>query len=123
MKVEIDLKRIELLNVFGAKLTPALQWVPNAAMICLLDKPTKLKELHIIIREGHRPVSFDKLIRALDSRGMKFVMDMVVNHTSNQYGWFQAAKKSKDSEFRDFYIWRKPKDDASGEEVEKQQVQ
>ncbi|KAJ9643905.1 hypothetical protein H2201_006538 [Coniosporium apollinis] len=49
LKVEIDLKQIELLNVFGAKLTPALQWVPNAAMICLLDKPTKLKELHIII--------------------------------------------------------------------------
>ncbi|KAJ9665532.1 hypothetical protein H2201_004414 [Coniosporium apollinis] len=56
----------------------------------------------------------EKLIEGLHSRGMKFVMDLVVNHTSDQHKWFQEAKKSKDSEFRDFYIWRKPKYDADG---------
>ncbi|KAJ9643411.1 hypothetical protein H2199_004090 [Coniosporium tulheliwenetii] len=56
----------------------------------------------------------EKLIEGLHNRGMKFVMDLVVNHTSDQHKWFQEAKKSKDSEFRDFYIWRKPKYDADG---------
>lgn len=50
-------------------------------------------------------------------------MDLAVNHTSDQHKWFQEAKKSKDSEFRNFYIWRKPKYDARGEEVERQQAQ
>ena len=35
-------------------------------------------------------------------------MDLVVNHTSDEHKWFVEAKKSKDNEYRDYYIWRKP---------------
>ncbi|KAJ5982790.1 hypothetical protein N7451_012890 [Penicillium sp. IBT 35674x] len=51
----------------------------------------------------------DKLIQGLHARGMKYVMDLVVNHTSDQHEWFKQSRSSKTNEFRDWYIWRKPK--------------
>lgn len=47
----------------------------------------------------------DDLLSGLHSRGMKFVMDLVVNHTSDQHEWFQESRSSKDSPKRDWYIW------------------
>lgn len=49
---------------------------------------------------------FDQLLTAVHQRGMKLVMDLVVNHTSDQHHWFIEAKKSKNNPYRDFYIWR-----------------
>jgi oligo-1,6-glucosidase len=53
---------------------------------------------------------FAQLLAAVHQRGMKLVMDLVVNHTSDQHHWFVEAKKSKDNPYRDFYIWRDGKD-------------
>lgn len=53
---------------------------------------------------------FDQLLVAVHQRGMKLVMDLVVNHTSDQHRWFVEAKKGKDNPYRDFYIWRDGKD-------------
>ncbi len=49
---------------------------------------------------------FDQLLAAVHQRGMKLVMDLVVNHTSDQHHWFVEAKKNKDNPYRDFYIWQ-----------------
>ncbi|GAW21599.1 hypothetical protein ANO14919_111220 [Xylariales sp. No.14919] len=51
----------------------------------------------------------DDLISELHKRNMKLVVDLVVNHTSDQHAWFQESRSSKDSPKRDWYIWRKPK--------------
>ncbi|KAK9455953.1 glycoside hydrolase superfamily [Dipodascopsis uninucleata] len=56
----------------------------------------------------------DELIKQLHRRGLKFLMDLVVNHTSDQHEWFRSALTSKTSPYRDFYIWKKPKYDADG---------
>ncbi|KAK9323672.1 glycoside hydrolase superfamily [Lipomyces orientalis] len=56
----------------------------------------------------------DELISGLHKRGLKFLMDLVVNHTSDQHEWFQSAISSKDSEYRDWYIWKEPKYAADG---------
>ncbi len=53
---------------------------------------------------------FDSLLSDVHSHGMKLLMDLVVNHTSDQHEWFQESKKSKDNPFSDFYIWRDPVD-------------
>lgn len=53
---------------------------------------------------------FDQLLAAVHQRGMKLVMDLVVNHTSDQHRWFVAAKQGHDNPYRDFYIWRDGKD-------------
>jgi maltose alpha-D-glucosyltransferase/alpha-amylase len=44
-------------------------------------------------------------IKAIKDRGMKVVLDLVLNHTSDQHPWFMDARKSKDSPFRDYYVW------------------
>ncbi|KAI1875830.1 uncharacterized protein JN550_002116 [Neoarthrinium moseri] len=51
----------------------------------------------------------DVLIAELKKRDMKLMMDLVVNHTSNEHAWFLESKKSKNSPKRDWYIWQKPK--------------
>ena len=52
------------------------------------------------------------LIRAADARGIGIVLDLVLNHTSDQHRWFQEAKKSKDNPCHDYYIWRDGTPDA-----------
>ena len=49
------------------------------------------------------------LISKAHEMGIRVLMDLVINHTSNQHKWFKESKKSKDGEFADFYIWKDPK--------------
>ena len=49
---------------------------------------------------------FEKLLDEVHQRGMKLIMDLVVNHTSNQHPWFLESRSSKDNPKRDWYIWR-----------------
>ncbi|QUC20487.1 uncharacterized protein UV8b_04728 [Ustilaginoidea virens] len=56
----------------------------------------------------------DALIRGLHDRQMKLVMDLVVNHTSDQHAWFQESRSSPQSDKRNWYIWRKPVIDGNG---------
>ncbi|GAA0367104.1 alpha-glucosidase [Alkalibacterium iburiense] len=50
----------------------------------------------------------DQLIAEADKRGIKIVMDLVVNHTSDEHEWFQEALKGRDNPYRDYYVWRDP---------------
>jgi oligo-1,6-glucosidase len=49
---------------------------------------------------------WEELLEEVHARDMKLIMDLVVNHTSDEHAWFQEAKKSKDNAYRDYYIWR-----------------
>jgi oligo-1,6-glucosidase len=49
---------------------------------------------------------FDELLAGLHQRGIKLIMDLVVNHTSDEHSWFIESRKSKDNPFRDFYFWK-----------------
>ncbi|PLT31476.1 alpha,alpha-phosphotrehalase [Peribacillus deserti] len=53
---------------------------------------------------------FNELLSEAHNRGIKIIMDIVVNHTSTEHEWFQQAKSSKDNPYRDYYIWRDPVD-------------
>lgn len=53
------------------------------------------------------------LIKEAHKQGIKVILDMVANHTSDQCVWFKESKKSKDNYFSDFYIWKDPKPDGS----------
>ncbi len=52
----------------------------------------------------------DNLIAEAGKRGIKIIMDMVFNHTSDEHPWFIEARKSKNNKYRDYYIWRDPVD-------------
>jgi trehalose synthase len=49
---------------------------------------------------------FVALVRTAKDRGMRVIVDLVVNHTSDQHPWFRAAKRSRNSSYRDYYVWR-----------------
>ncbi len=49
---------------------------------------------------------FVEIVRTAHDRGMRVIVDLVVNHTSDQHPWFVSARSSKDSPYRDFYVWR-----------------
>lgn len=56
---------------------------------------------------------FEELIREANKRGIRIVMDLVYNHSSNQHKWFLESKSSRDNAKADWYIWRAPKPDGS----------
>jgi trehalose synthase len=61
---------------------------------------------------------FVELVRTARDRGIRVIADLVVNHTSDRHPWFQSARASKDSPYRDFYVWRSdPPPDTSKETV------
>lgn len=51
---------------------------------------------------------FEALVQGLKARGMRLIMDMVLNHTSDRHPWFEAARQSKRNPYRDYYIWAPP---------------
>lgn len=56
---------------------------------------------------------FNSLLEGVHQRGMKLILDLVVNHTSDEHPWFIESKSSKDNPKRDWYIWQEPKPDGS----------
>jgi oligo-1,6-glucosidase len=74
------------------------------------DNGYDISDYQDIMTEFGNMQDFDLLLKEAHSRGLKIVMDLVVNHTSDEHKWFIESKKSKDNDFRDYYIWREGKD-------------
>lgn len=53
---------------------------------------------------------WEELLSGLHQRGIKLIMDLVVNHSSDEHKWFVESRKSKENKYRDYYIWRPPVD-------------
>lgn len=53
---------------------------------------------------------FRKMLQEMHKRGIRLLMDLVVNHTSDEHAWFIESRKSKDNRYRDYYIWKDGKD-------------
>lgn len=53
---------------------------------------------------------FKEMLDSMHSIGIKLLMDLVVNHTSDEHEWFKESRKSRDNPYRDYYIWRDPVD-------------
>ena len=56
-------------------------------------------------------VDMEELIAEADKREIKIVMDLVVNHTSDEHHWFIESRKGKDNPYRDYYVWADPAED------------
>ncbi|MCJ8518649.1 oligo-1,6-glucosidase [Pseudorhizobium tarimense] len=54
---------------------------------------------------------FDRLVSEARKRGIGILLDLVVNHTSDEHPWFREARKSRDNPYRDYYVWRDPSPD------------
>ncbi|MEW6229667.1 MAG: alpha-glucosidase, partial [Bacillota bacterium] len=71
------------------------------------DNGYDISDYRDIMDEFGTMKDMEELISETHARGMKLIMDLVVNHTSDEHPWFVEARSSKDTHYRDYYIWRK----------------
>ena len=74
------------------------------------DNGYDISDYQAIMDEFGTMEDFDEMLLEAHKRGLRVVMDLVVNHTSDEHKWFMESRKSKDNEYRDYYIWREGKD-------------
>jgi oligo-1,6-glucosidase len=76
---------------------------PNA------DNGYDIRDYRKVMKEFGSMADFDELLEAVKQRKMKVILDLVVNHSSDEHIWFAESRKSKENPYRDYYIWRPPK--------------
>lgn len=90
-----------------------LQWLGiGAVWLCpIYDSPNAdmgydIRDYEKIMEEFGTLADFDVLVEELHRRDIKLVMDLVVNHSSDEHAWFVSSRRSKSDPYRDYYIWR-----------------
>ena len=73
---------------------------PNA------DNGYDIRDYRKVMKEFGTMADFDQMLAAIKARHMRLIIDLVVNHTSDEHHWFAESRKSKDNPYRDYYIWR-----------------
>ena len=74
------------------------------------DNGYDISDYRAIMDEFGTMEDFDRLLAEAHEKGLRIVMDLVVNHSSDEHPWFIESRKSVDSPYRDYYIWREGKD-------------
>ena len=74
------------------------------------DNGYDISDYQEIMKEFGTMEDFDRMLAAMHERGLKLVMDLVVNHTSDEHRWFMESRSSRDNAYRDYYIWKEGKD-------------
>ncbi|MCR5451301.1 MAG: alpha-glucosidase [Lachnospiraceae bacterium] len=80
------------------------------------DNGYDISDYQAIMTEFGTMEEFDIMLAKANELGIKIMMDLVVNHTSDEHKWFLESKSSKDNPYRDYYIWRDPKEGMKGGE-------
>ncbi|MFQ6860438.1 MAG: glycoside hydrolase family 13 protein [Beduini sp.] len=75
------------------------------------DNGYDISDYQAIMKEFGTMEDFDALLNEAHQKGLKIVMDLVVNHTSDEHQWFIESRKSKDNPYRDYYIWKEGNQD------------
>ena len=74
------------------------------------DNGYDISDYRAIMSEFGTMEDFDRMLEKAHSLGIRIVMDLVVNHTSDEHAWFVESRKSRDNPYRDYYIWKDPRD-------------
>ncbi len=98
-----ELDYIQDLGVSVVWLSPHFD-SPNA------DNGYDIRDYRKIMNEFGAMADFDDFLKGIKQRHMKLILDLVVNHTSDEHAWFAESRKSKDNPYRNYYLWRPAKD-------------
>ena len=71
------------------------------------DNGYDISDYEDIMEDFGSMADFDRLLKSAHEKGLKIVMDLVVNHTSDEHAWFLESRKNAENEKRDYYIWKK----------------
>jgi oligo-1,6-glucosidase len=77
---------------------------PNA------DNGYDIRDYRKVMAEFGTMADFDELLKGVKQRKMRLILDLVVNHSSDEHAWFAESRRSKDNPYRDYYIWRPAKE-------------
>jgi alpha-glucosidase len=105
------IEKLDYLNDLGIDLI----WISPIYKSPNDDNGYDISDYKDILEEFGTMEDFDNLLREVHKRGMRLIMDLVINHTSDEHPWFIEARSSKDSPKRDWYIWEKGKKPADKE--------
>ncbi|MBQ4255004.1 MAG: glucohydrolase, partial [Bacilli bacterium] len=100
------ISKLDYLKELGVKII----WMSPVYQSPLDDLGYDISDYYKIHPDYGTMEDFDRLLKEAEKRGLKIVMDLVVNHTSDEHPWF-IASKDKTSPYHDYYIWRKGKED------------
>jgi oligo-1,6-glucosidase len=72
-----------------------------------VDNGYDISDYEAIMDDFGTMSDFDEMLKAIHQKGMKLLIDLVVNHSSDEHFWFQESAKGPDNPYRDYYIWKK----------------
>ncbi len=101
-----DLRGITDKLGYLADLGVDILWISPVFQSPNADNGYDISDYEAIMPEFGTMADFDELLAQAHRRGLKIVLDLVVNHSSDEHRWFQESRKSKDNPYRDYYIWR-----------------
>lgn len=96
------IEKLDYLNYLGIDVI----WLSPVYKSPNNDNGYDISDYQNIMDEFGTMKDFDELLRECHKRNIKIMMDLVVNHTSDEHSWFMESKKSKDNEYRDYYVWK-----------------
>lgn len=107
-----DLRGITQKLVYLKQLGVDVVWLSPVYKSPNDDMGYDISDYQAIMDEFGTMADWDEMLDEMHKRGIRLLMDLVVNHTSDEHPWFVESRKSKDNPYRDFYIWRPGKDGA-----------
>ena len=104
-----DLKGITEKLPYLAKLGINVIWLSPVFDSPNVDNGYDISDYFAIMSDFGTMEDFDEMLETAHKHGIKILMDLVANHTSNEHPWFKESRSSKDNPYRDYYIWKDPK--------------
>jgi len=104
-----DLKGITEKLPYLAKLGINVIWLSPVFDSPNVDNGYDISDYFAIMSDFGTMEDFDEMLETAHKHGIKILMDLVANHTSDEHPWFKESRSSKDSPYRDYYIWKDPK--------------
>jgi len=101
------IEKLDYLKQLGIDLI----WLSPVFSSPMKDNGYDIDDYYAIAEQFGSMEDLEKLIAEADKRGIGIMMDLVINHSSDQHQWFKESKKSKTNPKRDYYIWKDPKTD------------
>lgn len=104
-----DLNGITEKLPYLAKLGINVIWLSPVFDSPNVDNGYDISDYFAIMSDFGTMEDFDEMLETAHKHGIKILMDLVANHTSDEHPWFKESRSSKDSPYRDYYIWKDPK--------------
>lgn len=89
-----------------AKLGVDVIWLSPVYLSPMDDNGYDIADYRVIDPQYGTLEDFDKMLETAHGLGIKIIMDLVANHTSDEHWWFKESRKSRDNPYRDYYVWK-----------------